>query len=178
MSQMKEKGSPDSVTIRRAAVEDVDDVARIYEAARMYMRATGNMTQWVNGYPTRENILSDIGRGAAYVGVDDKNDIVMAFAFIVGNDPTYDVIEDGEWLNDEPYGTIHRLGSNGRYSGMLALCVDFCSRHISNLRIDTHADNTTMLNGAERLGFTRCGIIYCQDGTPRIAFQRCIQPHS
>lgn len=166
------------IVIRKADVGDVDVILGIYDAARAYMRSTGNMTQWVNGYPSRDDILADIARGVCHIGIDADGEAVMAFAFIVGNDPTYDVIEDGEWLNDEPYGTIHRLGSNGRYGGMLALCVDFCSGYISNLRLDTHADNATMLEGAERLGFTRCGIINCQDGTPRIAFHRCIQSHS
>ena len=31
------------------------------------------------------------------------------FAFILGEDPTYGVIEDGQWLSGDPYGTIHRI---------------------------------------------------------------------
>jgi hypothetical protein len=33
---------------------------------------------------------------------------------MIGKDPTYAVIENGNWLNDEPYGVIHRIASNGR----------------------------------------------------------------
>lgn len=40
-----------------------------------------------------------------------------------------------------------------------------------NIRIDTHADNKTMQHLIEADGFTRCGIIYIADGTPRIAYQ-------
>lgn len=162
------------ITIREAGVEDVEAILDIYEAARSFMRSQGNMTQWVNGYPSRDHVLADIERGACFIGIDADGEVVMAFAFIIGDDPTYGVIEGGRWLNDEPYGTIHRLGSTGKRSGMLARCVDFCSQRISNLRLDTHADNATMLNAVERLGFKRCGIIYCQDGTPRIAFQRSL----
>lgn len=162
------------IIIRKADIGDVDVILGIYDAARAYMRSTGNMTQWVNGYPSRDHILADIARGVCYIGIDADGEAVMAFAFIIGDDPTYDVIEDGRWLNDKPYGTIHRLGSTGKYSGIFARCIDFCSRQIPNLRLDTHADNATMLNAAGRLGFTRCGIIYCQDGTPRIAFQRSL----
>ena len=32
---------------------------------------------------------------------------------IYGKDPTYDVIDQGAWLNEEPYATIHRLVSSG-----------------------------------------------------------------
>ncbi len=162
------------IIIRKAQVDDVDVILGIYEAARIYMRSEGNMTQWVNGYPSRDHILADIGRGVCYIAIDADGEAVMAFAFIIGDDPTYDIIENGRWLDDSAYGTIHRLGSTGKYRGMLARCVDFCSRQISNLRLDTHADNTTMLNAVKLLGFKRCGVIYCQDGTPRIAFQRSL----
>lgn len=161
------------ITIRKGRPEDVAAVLEVYEASRTYMRATGNLTQWNDGYPARTDVLADIQSGNLYVGEADGR-IVMAFAFILGDDPTYSIIEDGEWLNHRPYGTIHRLGSNGRRSGVLAACVGFCFRHTDNLRLDTHADNRPMLTAVARLGFTRCGIIYCRDGSPRIAFQKAL----
>ena len=115
----------------------------------------------------------DIAHGLSYVGEDAAGEIVMAFAFIIGDDPTYKIIEDGRWLNNLPYGTIHRLGSNGKHRGILRACVNFCAEAIGNLRLDTHADNKLMRHAAEKLGFKRCGIIYCQDGSPRIAYQKC-----
>lgn len=155
-------------------MSDIDAIMGCYDAARQYMRAMGNMTQWTNGYPSRELVAEDIDSDICYVGEDETGDIVMAFAFIIGEDPTYAEIYQGAWLNDSsPYGTIHRLGSTGKHKGMLRRCVDFCATHIGNLRLDTHADNATMRNAAERLGFTRCGIINCIDGSPRIAYQRC-----
>ena len=38
--------------------------------------------------------------------------------------------------------------------------------------VDTHADNKVMQHLLESEGFTRCGIIHVEDGTPRIAYQR------
>lgn len=40
--------------------------------------------------------------------------MVGTFCFIVGEDPTYAVIDNGKWLNDAPYGVIHRMASNGK----------------------------------------------------------------
>ncbi len=40
----------------------------------------------------------------------------VSFAFILGEDPTYQQI-DGAWLNDQPYGTIHRIAGNGKIKG-------------------------------------------------------------
>lgn len=160
------------IKIRRATEADIDDIMPVYDSARKFMRRNGNMTQWGNGYPSREQILADIRAGVCYIGVDREERIVMVFAFIPGNDPTYSYIEDGSWLNDRPYATIHRIASSGLYGGMLNRCVDYCFRHIDNLRVDTHADNRPMQDALARLGFTRCGIIYIADGTPRTAYQK------
>lgn len=159
------------IRIRRSNRKDIDAIMECYETARQYMRANGNASQWVNGYPSRELVESDIASGAGYVGEDEEGRPVMAFAFIIGDDPTYADIRDGEWLDRRPYGTIHRLGSNGRQRGVLRACVSFCLGIIDNIRLDTHADNLTMQRGVEALGFAKCGIIFCQDGTPRIAYQ-------
>ena len=161
------------LTIRKGRLSDISAILTVYDASRRYMRATGNPTQWADGYPTIADVEADMAAGNCYVGTLD-GEIVMAFAFIIGDDPTYRIIEQGAWLNNRPYGTIHRLGSNGRMSGVLAACVEFCFGKIDNLRLDTHADNTPMLTAAGRLGFVRCGIIYCRDGSPRIAFQKTL----
>lgn len=160
------------IQIRKGTTADIDGIMSCYEIARRYMRKAGNHVQWINGYPSRELVAEDIATGVSYVGIDESGEIAMAFAFIIGDDPTYSVIEDGKWLNSLPYGTIHRLGSSGKYRGMLRNCVDFCMSEIENIRLDTHAVNITMQRAAEKLGFKRCGIIYCIDGSPRIAYQK------
>lgn len=41
------------------------------------------------------------------------------------------------------------------------------------IRKGTEEDiNSVMQKAAENLGFKRCGIIYCSDGSPRIAYQK------
>lgn len=160
------------INIRRGRAADIDGIMACYDLARQFMRASGNTVQWINGYPSRELVAEDITNGVSYVGEDAEGEIVMAFAFILGEDPTYSVIEEGQWINDLPYGTIHRLGSTGKYRGILGSCVDFCMKEINNIRLDTHAVNHTMQHAAEQLGFKKCGIIYCYDGSPRIAYQK------
>ena len=91
------------------------------------------------------------------------------FAFILGNDPTYFKIE-GKWLNDEPYGTIHRLVSSPGNNGFADRCFKFCIDVVGNVRVDTHRDNTPMKKAILRNGFQYCGIIYLANGAPRDAF--------
>ena len=41
-----------------------------------------------------------------------------------------------------------------------------------NLRGDTHERNLPMRRAFERNGFERCGTIWVEDGSPRIAYQK------
>lgn len=93
--------------------------------------------------------------------------------FFPGIEPNYAKIEEGEWLNDKPYGVIHRLSSSGQRKGIADICIRWCLQQCPNVRVDTHQDNRIMQKILEN-GFQRCGIIYVEDGSPRIAFQKCV----
>ena len=134
------------------------------------MRQSGNPNQWGTDKPKKEWLEQDIEKGNLYVGEND-GEIHFVFAFILGADPTYSYIEDGNWLSDEPYGTIHRIASDGTVSGVVKMAVEYGKSIIPNIRIDTHEDNKTMQHVVKKLGFERCGIIYIEDGTSRIAYQ-------
>ena len=156
------------MVIRKAKFSDL---LKIYETAREYMRKTGNPDQWGTDKPKKELLEDDIQKEQLYVGEDDDGEIHFVFAFILGEDPTYSYIENGNWLSGEPYGTIHRIASDATVSGVVKTAVNYCRNTISNIRIDTHEKNKTMQHVLEKLGFTKCGIIYIEDGTPRIAYQ-------
>ena len=157
--------------IRLAHFGDLDDIERVYAAARAYMAASGNPHQWGDsGYPRRSLLESDIQRRQLYV-LEEAGGIRGVFAFMLGDDPTYGRIEEGQWPNHRPYGTIHRIASDGQSKGVFAKAFDFCRQHIDELRVDTHRDNKTMQHLATRHGFKRCGIIYLENGDPRIAYQ-------
>ena len=158
-------------TVRHATIDDMPQLERIFEAGRQIMRANDNPTQWANGYPQRQLLEEDIARKCLYI-IEGADGLPHgAFYFAVEDDPTYHVIEDGAWLNDEPYGVIHRIASDGLEHGIFRTALQFALQHTSNVRIDTHADNKPMQNALAREGFQSCGIIYCIDGTPRVAYQ-------
>lgn len=157
------------IIVRPTVAEDLERVMEIYAFARERMAANGNPNQWINGYPAVADIMSDISSGVSYV-VEISGIIAGVFTYIIGNDPTYDFIV-GEWLNDRPYGTIHRIASAPGYKGIADICLDFCKSNGVDIRIDTHADNAPMLGWITSRGFSYCGIIYCHNGTPRKAFQ-------
>ena len=158
--------------IRTAQITDLPGIMAVYAQARKYMAENGNATQWGAAYPSEELVKEDIRLGQCFVGTDDKEKIHFVFALIIGEDPTYLRIEQGAWLNNSPYGTIHRLGSDGTHKGCFAECLTFCLNRIPNLRADTHRNNLTMQHLLEKYSFRRCGIIYVKDGSERLAYQR------
>lgn len=158
------------MNIRKAVTGDWEQILAIYQRARDYMRQTGNPNQWKDSWPTPEVLAEDIAIGQLYV-LEDTGVLHGVFALIPGDDPTYSYIE-GSWLNSEPYATIHRIASAGLCKGILAECLAWCDTLYKNLRIDTHHDNAVMQHLLAKHGFTRCGIIYLENGEPRIAYQR------
>lgn len=159
------------MVIRKAVMGDMPVILRIYEAARAYMREHGNPSQWGNNNPPRETLEADIQREELYVICGEDGLPHAAFALVAGEDPTYGVIEDGDWTSDEPYVTIHRVGSDGTLKGTFAQCVEFCKAQHDNIRADTHENNLTMQHLLTKHGFVRCGIVHVADGSPRFAYQ-------
>ena len=157
--------------IRKAIERDLLEIKSIVAKARELMKASGNVNQWVDGYPSIDVLLSDIRSGNAYLLLRE-NKAVAYFAMIDGPEPTYNLITKGSWLNDDSYGVLHRVASNGEAKGVFKEILLYASEHYSNIRIDTHHDNKIMQRLLEQNGFVYCGIIFLGDGSPRLAYQR------
>ena len=166
---MKQNLKPE---IRKATLQDLPQILPIYAYARQQMAENGNPTQWGADKPAPETIRQDIQNGHLFF-MEYGGEPAGVFAFWVGEEPTYQHI-DGHWRNALPYGVIHRIASNGKCPGIFSQCLEFCGAITRNIRIDTHRENRVMRRLLERYGFQECGIIYVEDHTPRIAFQRCL----
>lgn len=158
--------------IRHTTIADIPALERIFEAARTYMRSSGNPSQWGSSRPSMDKVREDISLNNSYVCLDKNNSVVATFAFILGIDPTYLDI-NGKWIREAPYGTIHRMASDGSVHGVADAIFSWCKQHLVDIRIDTHKQNATMLHVIQKAGFTHCGVIIVDDGTPREAFQWC-----
>lgn len=157
------------ITIRHAQYEEINNILEIYNIAKQYMIKNGNKSQWIGNYPSKELLENDINKKQLYV-LESNNNLIGVFAFIFGENPTYINIE-GDWLNNEPYGTIHRIASNGLVRNIFNITIDYCTTITNNIRIDTHKDNKKMQQLIKNKNFSYCGIIYVADGSPRLAYQ-------
>lgn len=148
----------------------------IYAFARDFMAKNGNPNQWgPTNWPPRELTQKDIETENSYVCINSNDKIIGTFFFIQGKDiePTYSEITEGSWLDDSPYGVIHRLAGDGSEKGIESFCINWTYNKCKHIRIDTHIDNIVMQKLVEKLGFIHCGTIYVeQDGYPRLAYEK------
>ncbi len=163
------------MTIREAKPADIADIMLVMEAAKGIMRASGNMYQWADGYPSEDAITADMEKKGGFV-IEDANKVVGYFAFLASPEPTYAQIYEGQWVDDvQSYHVVHRIASYPDVHGIFSAIMDFCFSRDTNIRIDTHRDNKIMQHNLLKHNFTYCGIIYLLSGDERLAYQRIIK---
>ncbi len=156
--------------IRLATHDDLPKLLDIYEYARQFMREQGNPTQWGASHPEKDILEADIDNNVLYV-IEKEGRIQGVFAFIIGEDSTYDIIDQGNWKSNDTYGTIHRVAAAKGATGIAEKTVEYCKNLHPYIRIDTHEKNLVMQHLIEKTGFQKSGIIYAYDGSPRIAYE-------
>lgn len=153
---------------RKTNAEDLLPVLAIYHHAIGFMQKNGNPHQWADEAKLQRNVTRDIQSGNSFIGIDDQGKIQVVFT-LIGDEPTYHTIE-GNWKEDSPYHTVHRLASLGNHAGCEALL--YCLRNYLHLRIDTHQDNKPMQHLLSKLSFSYCGIITLEDRSLRLAYEK------
>lgn len=156
------------MNIRKTTLNDLTPVIQLFEEAKKFMASTGNPNQWNRDFT--QAITDDIALGQSYVCVEN-DEILGTFCFCIGEDPTYIEIYDGNWLNQDQYGVIHRITAKTKSGGVGSFCVDYCKSICDNIKIDTHHDNTVMQSFLTKHDFVKCGEIRLENGDPRIAYQ-------
>lgn len=161
--------------IRKSTLDDLPRMLEIYAGARDFMARHGNPKQWGETcWPPPALLRADIAAGNSYV-CESAGRVVGTFFFISGEDiePTYRVIEDGQWLDASAYGVIHRLAGDSAVKGVARACLDWAYARCGHLRVDTHGDNRVVQNLLEKAGFVHCGTIYVEeDDYPRLAYEK------
>ena len=165
------------MNIRPAQNDELEIIEELYAHARKFMAEHRNPNQWGDHYPERQLIWDDIREGRCFVCTAEEGEqpltlnhgIVGVFCYFAGPDPDYCEIE-GAWMNDSPYGVVHRIASLTGTKGVATFCLQWCRRKTSHIRMDTHHDNIPMQHFLRKQGFRYCGIVRVRDGE-RLAFE-------
>ncbi len=171
------------MNIRQATKKDLISLMLIFEEARGTIAALG-INQWQDGYPNETVIAEDIAIGRSYCVENADGKVCASFALIDDGEPTYDVITHGEWRTGDRktgYLAIHRVAiavasrGQGIAPAVMSFAQDYANRHgLTSLRIDTHEGNVVMRRMLEKNGFSLCGVIFLQNGDPRVAYERLV----
>lgn len=165
---------------RQANISDLDQIVEIIELSKKYLKET-KVDQWQDGYPAKEDLRRDIESGNSYV-LTNKDEIVATTVISLDGESTYNSIFNGEWITNEEYIVMHRVAVHDKYKGKgifkelikeaenLAL-----NKGIFSIKIDTHRDNISMQKAVLKNDFKKCGIIYLEDGSERIAFEKVMK---
>lgn len=164
---------------RKATKEDVKCIMKIIKNAQEYLKNKG-VNQWQDGYPNMDTINKDISSESSYVVLKD-NTIAATLAISFDGEKTYDTIYDGEWLSNSKYAVIHRIAVDNEFKGsglsssiikkVEKICLE---SDIHSIKIDTHEDNLSMQRLLLKNDFKYCGVIYIEDKSKRIAFEKLI----
>ncbi len=178
--EMRVSAMTNDLLIRPGTLDDIPRAEELYRLARAGLKASG-IDQWQGVYPDGSDFAADVRAGIAIAAEKDGAVIAVA-ACCIGHDPTYDKIYDGQWLtHNRTYGIIHRIAvdpmvrANGTASQIIAHLKTLCLQEgIGSMRCDTHRDNRIMQHTLEKNGYQKCGIILVEDGTQRLAYEKCL----
>lgn len=166
------------IEFRKATPNDVEEAWTVLDKARHFMLAHGRK-QWTAEYPSRQNVVSDVMGGHAYILIVDGE--IAAYAMLaVNGEPEYAHFQ-GTWLSEQDYVVIHRLAVSPNHRGK-GLAKRFfqeveqlaVSHNIHSIKVDTNFDNVEMLDLLPRLGYTYCGEVHYGPKGDRMAFEKLI----
>lgn len=163
----------------KAVEADVNSIMKIINKAQAYFKQQ-DINQWQDNYPNYETVINDINNENGYVLLED-NKVIGTVVFTFDGEKNYDVISNGKWINNDKYAVIHRMAVDSNYKGMgLASIIirnieGIClNNEIYSIRIDTHIENASMRKMLLKNGFEYCGIIYLDDQSKRVAYEKTL----
>lgn len=164
---------------QKAVEKDIKNIMNIIEQAQSYFKEQG-INQWQDNYPNLETIKSDVDSGASYILLKENN-IIATAAVSFSGEKTYESIYDGKWLTNGEFTVIHRIAVDNNYKGLgiaseIIKNVEKLSlnKGIRSIKVDTHEENISMQNLLRKNGFSYCGVIYLEDRSKRIAFEKVL----
>ncbi|WP_050615101.1 GNAT family N-acetyltransferase [Bacillus testis] len=164
---------------RKTVESDIDRIMMIIKQAQLYFKQNG-IDQWQDNYPNRQTFKQDIANGCSYV-LEKEGKIIGTSVISFDEEVTYRNIYDGQWLSTGDSAVIHRLAVDSQYKGLgissviMKQAERMCAeKHIHSIKVDTHEENMPMQRLLEKNGFTYCGVIYLQNNSKRVAFEKII----
>jgi GNAT superfamily N-acetyltransferase len=155
---------------------NLSQISSLYEKARILL-SFHHSGQWQDDEPSPATIQRDIVHGNFY-GLYD-NEQLLGTCALLDEDPSYNVLVKGAWLNNDPYKVIHRFVIDqsfhrlGYGSTFLNFIEKMCLEdHIDNIRVDTHILNKPMTHLLLKNQYIECGEALIEGAGLRIVYHK------
>lgn len=162
-----------------AVEKDATYIMNIIKQAQDYFKEQG-INQWQDNYPSFEIVKNDIKNKNGYVLLKDNN-IVGTVVVSFDGEKNYKYIYSGKWVSNDVFAVIHRIAIDSKSKGLglssiiiksiEKLCLN---KGVHSIKIDTHKENISMQKMLHKNGFLYCGIIYLEDKSERVAFEKIL----
>lgn len=163
----------------RAVEKDAREIINIIKQAQDYFKEQG-INQWQDNYPSLEIVENDIKDEKGYVLLKD-NIIVGTAVVSFDGEKNYEYIYSGKWVSDGVFAVIHRMAIDNKNKGLglSSIIINSVERiclekGVHSIKIDTHKENISMQKMLHKNGFIYCGIIYLEDKSERVAFEKIL----
>ncbi|BFK82118.1 GNAT family N-acetyltransferase [Clostridium baratii] len=163
--------------LRKSVNEDINNIMQIIDEAKEALKEQG-IDQWQNGYPNADVIRNDILNNDSYVFIKN-NEIVATSVVSFAGEKTYDKIYDGSWISNDEFAVIHRIAISNKYKGtgiaseIIKMIENIClDKNVHSIKVDTHEFNMPMQKLLKKNDFKYCGVIYLEDKSKRVAFEK------
>lgn len=144
-----------------ARLEQLKEIMSVIEDGRLSLKELG-LNQWQEEYPAPSDIENDIRLGISYALINN-GEILATVALDDRGEPVYEKI-DGQWQDNSPYIAVHRMAvkrlhaHKGLGTKFLQLMEEVAKdKNISQIRLDTHENNTVMQKVASKNNYRYAG---------------------
>ena len=145
---------------RKATPNDIEEICSIVHTAVSVMER-GNIFQWDDLYPAKEDFQEDVDQSQLYVG-SVNGQIAVVYTLNQKCEKEY---ENGKWkYKDEPFYVVHRLCVNPIFQnkGIAKSTLLYIERQLMEIgihviRLDVFSNNPFALRLYNSLGYLKVG---------------------
>jgi RimJ/RimL family protein N-acetyltransferase len=166
------------IFLKKATQKELGWIVDAIDRCRPVM-ASHQSGQWQGNEPSKTTILQDILNGTYYLLSIDE--VTVGGCASLNNEPAYNHLISGSWLNQNPYRVLHRFFIDPShhqkgYGAMLLRATEqwVLAQGIHNIRLDTHARNEPMKKLLLKAGYPCCGEVNLPQAGLRLVYHKVI----
>ena len=151
-------------------------IMRSIEACRPLLKLHQS-GQWQGIEPSLKTIENDIKGHHFFILFE--NELPLGGVAILNNEPAYNHLLEGSWLNDAPYCVLHRFFIDPQFHGrklskvFLTLIENYVWQlGVNNIRLDTHERNLPMRGLMKSLDYQEVGRVILPHAGERLVYHK------